>query len=132
MSLIFDAKKVMRCVKHALEAADWRADYDGLNRLPALHFVHDQGVYLMSNGLPADLTGPNDHCYVVYAQDCDPNQNDDFWETSRALVGGDDFVEIIPVDKEWLTKLAGHDAIRIDLTPEELSVAFVQLATASK
>ena len=49
--------------------------------------VHDQGIYLMGQGMPS---GRNP---IIYARGCHPQRDCDFWEHSRDLVGGDDFVE---------------------------------------
>jgi hypothetical protein len=85
--LKFQAADLIRVVDHALRT---KAD---------LVLVHDQGVYLMSGGLPRDLderySGPAEKSYVAYAQGCNPAV-EGWWERSRALVGGDDFGEPIP------------------------------------
>lgn len=65
---------------------------------PALHFVHDQGLYVMSNGRPQlDMDDPQ---RVIYADGFDPEKNafEDWWEGARNIVGGDDFVEPLPID----------------------------------
>lgn len=81
----------MRCANH-------RKTYDEKTG-PGLWLVHDQGVYLMSNGIP-HLEDPEkpEGSKVVQAEGCDPKKDEDWWETSRELVGGDDFVEFVPVD----------------------------------
>ena len=65
---------------------------------PGLWLVKDQGIYLMSNGLPGLLLTDRHH-YVVYADTYDPRTDGDVWDRSRAAVGGDDFCEFI--DREW-------------------------------
>lgn len=82
--LRFQASDLIRVVDHAIRT---KAD---------LLLVHDNGVYLMSGGLPPDLIKPPaPKRYVAYAQGCNPAV-DGWWERSRALVGGDDFGEPIP------------------------------------
>jgi len=56
-------------------------------KVSTILLVHDQGIYLMGQGM-ASGQGP-----IIYARGCHPRRNPDFWEHSRTLVGGDDFVE---------------------------------------
>lgn len=93
---------------------------------PALHFVHDDGIYVMSNGDPRQLVGEGDkqHSRVAYAEGCDPKKNDDWWEESRAIVGGDDFVEKIPIDdnmKRWLFDQT-KEVLIIELNGETMDI----------
>jgi len=57
-----------------------------------LAFVHDQGIYLMPTNptIPGKKEG---HHWVTYAKDCNPDTDEDWWDTARGLVGGDDFGE---------------------------------------
>lgn len=50
-----------------------------------LLLVHDQGVYIMPQ--------PVGKRTIVYAEGCNPETDGTWWETSRRLVGGDDFGE---------------------------------------
>lgn len=61
---------------------------------PSLFLVHDQGVYLLpgSPSIPGKKEG---HHWVAYAKDCNPDTDEDWWDTARSLVGGDDFGENI-------------------------------------
>ena len=97
--LVFQAADVRRVVEHSLSAPEQRpiAYTKDKPPTPAVIFVHDQGVYLMSNGEPRDIT-EGEHSFVAYAEGCDPSKQefDDWWDTSRALVGGDDFAETLP------------------------------------
>lgn len=56
-----------------------------------LAFVHDQGIYLMP--INPTIPGQNRSNWVVYAKDCNPDTDEDWWDTARGLVGGDDFGE---------------------------------------
>lgn len=58
--------------------------------------VKDDGIYLMSNGNPGLLLEEGRH-KVTYAKNCNPKTDADCWETARALVGGDDFGEALPI-----------------------------------
>jgi hypothetical protein len=77
-------------------------DLDGLTAIVAhfdqhpnagLAFVHDQGIYLMPTR--PSIPGQNRSNWVVYAKDCNPDTDEDWWENARNLVGGDDFGEDI-------------------------------------
>ena len=60
-----------------------------------LWLVHDQGVYLM----PGIEKGGKAE-YVVYGRGCDPNIDEDWWDTARAKVGGDDFAESVELTED--------------------------------
>lgn len=59
---------------------------------PALWFVKDDGIYLMSPGRDETTRPP-----VAYAQGYEPDA-EDVWERSREAVGGDDFAIALPLD----------------------------------
>lgn len=128
-TLIFDAKAVARLMTHATNSpvriATWgerleegarirgvkvddvpieqwddlTAEAEDFIPPPALHFVHDQGLYLMSNGRPSQPK--DDPNRVIYAEGFNPEKEafEDWWEGARAIVGGDDFVEPLPIDQ---------------------------------
>ena len=82
-----------------IDVLDWPAVADTVSDEfdpgPSLLFVHDQGLYLMSNGHP-NLPDQN---RTVYADGFSPHTVpfEEWWEAARDLVGGDDFVEALPV-----------------------------------
>ncbi len=61
------------------------------NEKPGLWLVGDHGVYAMSNGKLAEGAKP----LVVYAEGCDPNTDDDWFEVKRRTFGGDDGVDFL-------------------------------------
>jgi len=75
-----------------------------LTKIPAgLQLVADQGVYLLSNGSPRDIVD-GETSRVAYAKDMDPDNeqdNNDWYETKRHVMGGDDQAMFIPLD--WVT-----------------------------
>jgi hypothetical protein len=81
--LVFNATEVKRVVEHAIETKG------------NVMLVHDQGVYLISNGKPLDKIDEQKN-YVVYAHGCNPETDADWYDTAHALVGGDDFAEELP------------------------------------
>lgn len=58
---------------------------------PGLWLVGDHGVYLCSNGKLPDGARP----LVVYAEECNPDTCDDWFEVKRRTFGGDDGVEFL-------------------------------------
>jgi hypothetical protein len=100
--------------------------WSGDEPTPALFFVHDEGVYLMSNGEPGDLKSRSEiGLYAAYAEGCDPDlHEDDWWDTSRALVGGDDFAEVIPVTAEELRACDEFEELHVVLTAKKFGAVF--------
>ncbi|GIF02006.1 DUF3085 domain-containing protein [Paractinoplanes rishiriensis] len=97
--LRFPLRDVLILAEHAIAAPDHRPTYintvDGTTPGPALWFVGDEGLYLMSNGRPGQPhPAGGDRLYVVYA---------DGYHTSMSKhaiadkIGGDDFVEALPL-----------------------------------
>src|SRR4051794_38666433 len=63
----------------------------GKDEQPGLWLVGDRGVYLLSNGKLAGGQKP----FVVYAEECNPATNDDWFEVKRRTFGGDDGVDFL-------------------------------------
>lgn len=127
---VFKTADVKRCVQHALNAKSWRmgsmpetaANPPG----PGLFIVHDDGVYLMSNGEPGDTLPGTISLYVAYAEGCDPNKDEDCWDNSRLLVGGDDFGEVIRITEEWLKNCEENEELHIAVTPTKFLSRFTK------
>ena len=97
---------------------------------PGLFLVKDEGIYLMSNGEPADMikvpapngNGETDRCRVAYAKNFDPTARDrgDVWDDAYA-VSADDFSEAIG-DEMWRKLLTDEvDEVVIKLTDSSIS-----------
>jgi hypothetical protein len=92
----------------------------GKDERPGLWLVGDEGVYLLSNGKLAEGQRP----LVVYAEECDPKTNTDYWHYKRQHFGGDDGIDFL--DAETLVKLlaaapaATH--LTIAMTDESVSI----------
>lgn len=122
---VFKSDEVRRCVEHALNSTQWSMGWmEELRPVPGLFFVHDQGVYLMSNGEPRDVEGNNS--YVAYAEHCNPAVDAEWWDNARELVGGDDFAEVLPVNRDWLVKLGRYEELEITVTGSEISCTFAK------
>jgi len=97
--LKFNADEVRKLVAHSKGKEHPTELYGSpLGMKEYLYLVHDSGVYLMSG---AKETLPNvakpSASIVAYAEGCNP-KNEDCWENSSALVGGDDFGEPVGLD----------------------------------
>lgn len=126
MILHFDQAKVRALLAHALAAPDHRLTYGqtlkGAAPEPGLWLIADDGVYLMSNGLPP-LAQPD---HVVYADETDPETVDP--ETMDAVKrqssGGDDSVEFLDaasVQKAIDTFRPG-ERYKLAVTPKGISL----------
>jgi hypothetical protein len=140
----FKSADLKRCIQHALAAPEHEMGYEDMTdeqyaalgmappqrtpRGPALLFVHDRGVYLMSNGIPRDSEGVSSGSHVAYAEGCSPNVDDfdDWYGTSRDLVGGDDFVEVIPINAEHLAACDEYAEFEVVLSESALEAGFVR------
>lgn len=127
---VFKTAEIKRCLQHALAAPDWNMGYDNeAARVPALQFVHDQGVYMMSNGIPKD-TVDNSGSYVVYAEGCDPAKAefDDWYGKSKDLVGGGDFVETLEITPDMVDMCDRFDNLELWVMPTEFAIKFTKSA----
>ncbi len=132
--LSFKAADLRRVVEHSIgnRQSEQLVDYDPSGKAitkpveaPAVLLVHDQGVYLMSNGNPRDIVG-GVSSHVAYAKGCNPKTDSDWYDTAHALVGGDDFGETLPWAREIKALIdGGADTIfiRFDDTIELLTEA---------
>jgi hypothetical protein len=122
---VFKTDDLRRPVTHTLQSTEWDMAWESGPNRPGLLFVHDNGVYLMSNGVPRDRSEDNSEtCHVAYAEHCNPQTDPEFYENSRELVGGDDFVEVINVDESFLQQCAEYDEFHIVVTQEQLECLF--------
>jgi hypothetical protein len=135
--LKFDPTGVRRVVNHMMNSKEWGMSYFeegaarvGLHRCdrPQLIFVHDQGIYLMSNGRPRDLISGDQESgksFVVYADGHDPHRNPNFWDDARHAVGGDDFAEYIDLSPAQLEMISrpSFTGIKIKVTAKSLVIS---------
>ena len=83
---------------------DWpKADDIDNSKIEAcLHLVADQGIYLMSSGLPREII-KGDQSRIAYAEGTDPDKDENWYENKRQFMGGDD--QVINIPMEWFDKL---------------------------
>ena len=96
----------------------------GQDERPGVWLVGDEGVYIMSNGKLAEDQRP----LVVYAQECDPKTNPDYWHYKRQHFGGDDGVEFLDAAELVKLLMAAPSAthLTITMTDSALSLALVR------
>lgn len=132
---VFKTSELRRCAEHAIRSQEFRSGYVFSSdtptiKSPGLLFVHDHGIYILSNGKPFDLIeGDSEKTYVAYAEHCNPTVNNDFWETSRDLVGGNDFVEFLPFGTHpaaFLDNCDNFEEYIVDVSDDYIECSFAQ------
>ncbi|WP_433204699.1 DUF3085 domain-containing protein [Nocardia sp. CA-107356] len=90
--LCFPLSKVIDLAEHAMAATEHsRSPYDDPRpAVPSLIWVKDDGIYLMSNGIPRQPGSPENTARIVYAHG---HESGTHWCYGEPL--GDDFVEYI-------------------------------------
>lgn len=91
----------------------FRNPYHGLRpaegEQPGLWLVGDRGIYMMSNGNLPEGRRP----LVVYAAECDPTTNDDWFHVKRQTFGGDDGIEFFDAAHLEAMMAASPDATHL-------------------
>lgn len=92
----------------------------GKDEKPGVWLVGDEGVYIMSNGKLAD----GQRSFVIYAEECDPKTNPDYWHYKRQYFGGDDGIDFL--DAELLVRsieaLASATHLKIAITDDSMAI----------
>lgn len=124
--LTFRTAEVRELVKHARASEEHQAPYGLGDPSPGLFLVKDEGVYLMSNGIPSqelpDQGNGKNRVKVAYAVGFDPVKQDrmEVYDRARAAVGGDDFIEFVPLD--MIEQVMGGETVDLVLTESDLSL----------
>lgn len=118
--LEFNAAEVRRLVNHS-RGKNHTLYGEPIPEKEYLYLVHDHGVYLMSGAderfLTVDAKG-EPKSVTSYAKGCNPETDEDWYDTARDLVGGDDFGEVIPL----LDVPEGAKKFVIVMTENELKI----------
>lgn len=118
-ALRFKKSDLQPLIEHAKNAPEHVTDHSGEQLGPGLFLVKDQGVYLMSNGIPGHKRADGERHQVVYAQGLNPETDPDWYDAAHYLCGGDDFGELIPM-ATIEAALAQGDTLEITLTPAHI------------
>ena len=108
----------------ALANGGFRNPYYGLrpgkDEKPGLWLVGDEGVYLLSNGKLAE----GQRALVVYAEECDPKTNPDYWHYKRQHFGGDDGIEFLDAKRlvKQIAAVPQATHVRIEMTDTSMSI----------
>ena len=119
----FKTSEIKRCVEHALNSTNWDMGWSEQAPCPAIFFVHDHGVYIMSNGVPKDKDGEETN--LAYAKGCNPKKDEDYYDEARHLVGGDDFGETIPVTEKTLKSCELYENLHIKVLKTKMEMIFL-------
>ena len=92
-------KVIERGIEDASANGGFRNPYygtrPGKGEKPGLWLVGDEGVYIMSNGRLAEGT----RALVIYAEQCHPKGDIDWWDYKRRHFGADDGIEFIDAER---------------------------------
>lgn len=73
-------------------------DIDVSKLKPSIFLVKDRGAYIMSAAAQRQLRNDGSQSSVVaYAAGCDPEKDEDWYDTALDICGGDDFAQRIEV-----------------------------------
>tara|TARA_Y100001963_G_scaffold123379_1_gene173359 strand:+ start:232 stop:612 length:381 start_codon:yes stop_codon:yes gene_type:complete len=104
--------------KETLKAKEFLIPYsEETTDKPNFELVKDWGIYVMNSYDRGDKEN-----LVCYAKGFNPKTNDDYHQDCKNAVGGDDFVESIPLTMEQLVRLEKGGNLTIVLTETTLEV----------
>jgi hypothetical protein len=103
-------------------------DVDHSKVEPCLNLVHDEGVYMMSNAVH-QKKGPDGRLPVAYAKGLGKDAD---YDVVRDAVGGDDFVEKIPLEWYDAAVKAGATQFCIEMTSDRMEFVLPQPKAGSK
>lgn len=122
--LIFDVTpELLRIIAHS-KANACREPYTGKAADAGLFLVKDEGVYLMSAANESLKREDGKGNVVAYAVGHDPREGET-WEADRAVCGGDDFAEFLPV-KGAFESAKENDRIEVRLNKRSISIVLHQ------
>lgn len=113
-----------------IKAGEWpKPEQLALEKLGAsIHLVRDHGIYVLSSSQQRDIVDGSSS-RIVYARGFDPSVDPEWWEAATQAVGGDDFVEALPI--EWFTPVLEDDtitAVVIHVTNTKMRCAYQRRA----
>jgi len=123
--LIFVPSDDLRTIfEHTKNATKWTDPYGvqpEMQDTAHLDFVKDRGIYIMSGSTERLLSESDSNSSLcIYAQGYDPKVPD-CWDKCREAVGGDDFVECLPIDDSIFDGIASGQGFWIDFRADSLA-----------
>jgi hypothetical protein len=120
-------KVIERGIADAAANGGFRNPYYGTRpgegEKPGIWLVGDEGVYIMSNGKLTD----GQRSLIIYAEQCHPKGDIDWWDYKRRHFGADDGIEFI--EAERLLQLFDRDLrathLNIVLSEAEISLTLI-------
>jgi hypothetical protein len=111
----FEERCDRQFVKDGVPVKDYYDDADlDLKKIPAgFWLVKDQGIYIMSNGIPRMPQGKN----VVYAKGYGKDAE---YQDIHEAVGGDDFVQALPIS--WMIRNVYKKEMILKFTKDSISL----------
>lgn len=128
MKLHFKTSEVKKLVEHVEACKKFRGMYGDKNSFkPGLLLVGDEGVYLMSNGLPnltKDKTENNKN-FVAYAEESNPEKMefDDYRHAKEATFGHDDGAEFLDIANFQFIKTTKEQVFTIKITEAKIEIS---------
>jgi hypothetical protein len=125
--LTFKTSDVLPLLIHSKNSKTWNKGYGENKQEPGLFLVGDQGIYLMSNGIP-NLIDPNgttkDTSVVSYPKECNPiKDHEGYYQFKDEVYGGDDGVDLLEMNMfEKLFDPNPPKTFEIKLTETSISV----------
>jgi hypothetical protein len=116
ITLLFPLADALRLAEHAAAAPEHAPSLNEQGEQvpagPRLLWVKDEGTYVMSSGLPPLLRDPDNpgSNIVVYADSYGPGTRQELGHMEE--IGGDDFIEDLPLDVPFGTHPTLLDALR--------------------
>jgi len=124
MILKFNAKEVQRLLDDSKNATERKTSLDDPTGSPGLWLVGDMGIYFMSNskeGIAGENHTPETpNHFVVYANECNPHDNEDWYYIKRHSFGGDDGIIFVSAEQIEPCLTNNPKIVEIDLTPETI------------
>lgn len=122
--LYFPFAGLVALAEHAKGSPSHQPDLEGNAIGPSLTIAGDHGVYMLSNGLPMlPKANGKPGTAVVYAEGCDPDKDDDWYDLKRSTFGGDDGIDDLGlVDMILDNRGKGISQLRVDFTRNSMGV----------
>jgi len=119
--LSFKKAGVVELLEHSRESAEHRKTWGDKENLPGLLLVKDDGIYLMSTGIPGlGKKDGGEGSHVVYARGYGKDAD---YDRIRDAAGGDDFSERLPLSYfEGYAEEEVSGDLKIDLGANSLGV----------